>query len=134
MRHLLFFIIFGGIFLPLGASAFVMAKAQPVPKSAEVIASTNNIPTAYSSAAGSKLVTGMNSLYYSHVMIFNETTSRIAWTSAGPNTTPSSSSIYGYCPGSTFCAWDDIKIFDSRYIQSDTGSSIRTGTVEINVW
>lgn len=112
-----------------------MAFADKYPKSGKVTASTNNVPTAFSTGAGSLVLSGLQGKAYDHLMIINETSTQISVISDPSATTaPSASSTARvFVAANGTATFDKFPIFDAVYIQSE-GSAISSGTVEVQVW
>lgn len=105
------------------------------PKSGTIVASTNNIPTAFTTGAGSKVLTGLKEQGYSHIMVINGSTTIISVTTTDNGTTAPSGTTTErlYVLGSQTATFDDISVFDNIYVQSE-GTAISTGTVYVQVW
>ena len=112
------------------------AVADRYPVSANINAATNNIPTAFSTAAGSNIMNGLSGANsYSHCMALNQTSGMISICFSPIGVTPSSSSTARlYLEPNQGAAWDDLPIFDGCYIQSESGSTLSTGSVQVMVW
>lgn len=119
-------------FLPGFSSAMLLTKAQPTGKTATVDSSANNIPTTFSTAAGSNVINGLKNLYYSHLACLNGSSSDVVVAYANPGVTPTLANHI--CPANAFVVFDDSKVLDGVYLQSDTGSTISSGKVKINVY
>jgi hypothetical protein len=91
----------------------------------KVDAATNNIPTSFSTAAGSQVLTGLT--FPTELCIVNETAGRIGinnQTSSGSAPTGTSH----YLPANSFACFD--KRFARRvFVRSDTGSAISSGVI-----
>lgn len=116
-----------------------MAYGPGAPISAKIVSSTNNIPTAFSTAAGSLALSGLSTYAtnYKNLMVLNETAGRllVSTTNSVSDAVPSSSSTQTvYVPASGTYTFSNVLILDKVYIQSDTGSAISTGNVQIQVW
>lgn len=108
---------------------------QVRPASVQIAAGTNNVPTAFAAAAGSKTVTGLGGKGYTHLMVINETATRIAVLSdASATVAPSASSTERFfVAANSSLVLDDFPIQDTVYVQSDA-SAISSGTVNVTVW
>lgn len=105
------------------------------PLSAQIVASTNNIPTAFSSAAGSVIVTnGLLRFRYHHVAIINETSSEISFVCSNSGVPASTTNTRVFIPANTSFVADSFVVGDSAYIQSESGSAISSGQVEVQFW
>jgi hypothetical protein len=102
----------------------------------KISAALDNIPTAFSAAAGSRALTGLYNKGYSSLMVLNETNARIsvATTDAttGPPSAATAEKVWVLAHGTA--SFDRFPVLDSIYIQSDDGSPITKGTVEVMVW
>lgn len=115
-----------------------IAAPTPKPVTAKVVAGTNNIPVAFDETAGSKVLTGLRTnvaLEFRHLIVLNETSTRIAVVSVTANTSAPSASINErvLVPASSSMVLDNVHILDKVYIQSD-GSAISSGTVTVTVF
>jgi hypothetical protein len=105
-----------------------------LPSSGMITAAVNNIPISFDTSSGSRIVTGLQNKFYSHIIVFNETSTRISVASSTTATPPSSSSsarIYVSANGSV--ALDDVSLMESIYVQSE-GTAISSGVVTVIVW
>lgn len=103
------------------------------PKTFYIDTSVNNVPTTYNSTANSKVVTGLGGLGFRHMRVLNETLSRIAIV-----LTDSASAVPSNKNGSEFVFsaattdWkDDLHIYDTCYLRSDSGSAITSGIITL---
>lgn len=106
-----------------------------------VNSASDTIPTSFSTAAGSLVLSGI--ALARGLIIVNETNSRIAINYKTGSTTgaPSSgqSNVDAYCPAApsgTFSSVsiDNVDVSSTIYIKSDTGSTITSGLVYGWVW
>lgn len=105
-----------------------------LPTSAKVNAASNNIPVAFSTAAGSRLLSGLLPGLYKHLSIVNETLVQISFLNQNSATAPSaSSSNRVFIPAGAGIIMDNFRVQDAIFIQSE-GSAITIGTVEVTVW
>jgi len=108
-------------------------------KMAQVVSSSNNIPTAFSAAAGSKIMTSINAFFgksrIRNLQILNGTATNISWcTAAATETIPSSSTTERHIVlANGTQTLENVKLNDYIYIQSE-GSAISSGTVTLQVW
>lgn len=112
---------------------FALAVFTPAPpQSASVTASSNNIPTAFSQAAGSKVLTLISA---SRIRVSNQTGTKISFvTSSDCSNSPSSTSSSRLrVEAGEISSRDDIVLYSCLYLQSE-GSAITTGTVDVEVW
>lgn len=103
----------------------------------KVDASTNNIPTAFSTAAGSLVMTGI--ALGRHLAIINETQSRLQvnYVTGTDAATPTVATAYvPAAAASSFSTLvlDDVQLESQLFIASDSGTAISAGTVEVMVW
>lgn len=127
----------GFLCLQQSQAALARSAIYNTPNSASIVATGGApIPIAFSfSDTKSTLLTGMAGGGYRHILVGNETGSRICVVSTSSSTVlASSSSQKYYVPANTLVAFDDIYIGDKLSIQSDSGSTITSGTVEVTVW
>lgn len=99
---------------------------------------SSNVPTSFATAATSKVVTGLGGAGYTKMKIINTSAGRLAFCltdadSAG--TAPSSSttdntSQFFVREDSTEII-DDLHIYDTLFVRSDTGGAISSGLVII---
>jgi hypothetical protein len=113
----------------------VQGPISRTPYSAQIIASTNNIPTAYSSAAGSVIIaSGLLKYRFHHVAVINETASEISFCVSATGVPSSTTNTRVFIPANTTFVADQFIMQDSAYIQSETGSAIVVGQVEVQFW
>lgn len=118
-----------------------MAYAPGIFTGEFIDAAVNNIPTAFSSAAGSA-ITGLRAYAhasFSHLQIINTSTSMIGLVTANVDDgVPLATAKRARCPGNNTITFDAAKgktlILDNLYIQSESGSVITSGTVIVNMW
>jgi len=123
--------------------------AIPVPTknflSKYIDASGTNIPTSYGSGSDSKIMTGMANTGYRHLRVLNKTAGRVALcfvadkNASVPSSSNSANTAQHYVPepssGNTTVDFvDEICVFDSLYIRSDSGSAITSGVVVVELW
>jgi hypothetical protein len=101
--------------------------------------SSTNIPTAFSSASTSKVITGLGSLGFEHFKILNDTSSRLAITltdvdSGVPDSSTTVNTSQDFIASTSTEFKDDIWVYDTVYIRSDTGSAITSGIVVLEFW
>lgn len=110
--------------------------ASKTVKSVKIDASSSNIPSAFSTAATSLVVTGISR---ADVLIIQSTcTDRLAinYTAGSVSSAPSAVDLYiAAAPASGFCgmAFDNCQLSSTIYIKSDTGAAISSGVVTISV-
>lgn len=106
------------------------------PTSAQVDASVNTIPIAFSlTDVASKLITGLSGKLYRRIIVHNESDSRIAVCTSSALVAPSSTSAERFfVPAQASCVFEDIYIQDKIFIQSDTGSTITSGIISVTVY
>lgn len=98
--------------------------------SVRVDASVNNIPTAFSTAAGSKVIQGVPNVR--SILIDNRSSSEIAVNcQSGSTTAPTTQTANIYVAGTTQVAIDNAYLNTTCYIRSMTGGAISSGTVAI---
>jgi hypothetical protein len=132
--HLMGFVL---IALSVGAWSVRPAFNRITSKYVTAGSGSSNIPTAYStSLANSLVMTGLSGNGYSHIMVLNNTTAMISLLSTESSSSAPSSSTNQkmYVSASGTGAWDDVSVFDAVYLQSESGSSLTSGTVQIMVW
>jgi hypothetical protein len=100
---------------------------------------STNIPTTFGSGSTSKVITGIGGQGYTHLKVFNDTGSRIALCitdadAAVPSSSNSTNTSQDYIASTSTEFKDDIAVYDTIYIRSDSGSSITSGIVVIEVW
>ena len=98
-----------------------------------------NIPTSFSSGTDSMVITGLGGKGYEHFKILNDTSSRLAITltdvdSGVPNSDPAVNTAQDFIASTSTEFKDDIWVYDSVYIRSDTGSAITSGIVVLEFW
>lgn len=109
------------------------------PQSACVVASTHNIPTAYSlSDVGSLILSVASQTAVTHFAVTTNTLAAATAVSLSTNTSqgaPSSSSTNQLFLDSNLTpALDGIRISNAILIRSTTGSALTTGTICVLVW
>lgn len=110
--------------------------ASKSPKSVKIDSSSTNIPSGFSTAAGSLVLTGIARADV--LTIINETQSRIAVNYTTASTSSAPTLVDAYVPAaaaSSFAglALDSCQIASNIYIKSDTGSAISSGVVTVSV-
>ena len=104
------------------------------PRSVKIDTSSSTLPTSYTIAATSLKLSDV--AYADHLMVINETGSRIAinaFTSDASNA-PSNGDGEVYCFGNGITAFDEIAVAQSLYVRSDSGSPITSGIITIMLW
>lgn len=103
-------------------------------KAGKVVSGTNNIPTGFSTAAGSLILTGV--VFAEGIYIDNRTAGAIAvnYSSFSASAAPSASDVDLYVNANTVVNLGPTSIGSVVYIQSDTGSAISSGTVTVSVY
>lgn len=94
--------------------------------SAQITCSSNNVPTSFSTAAGSKILTGLANAGRLSLYILNETAQILGCVNTDDDSgTPSSSSTQKfYVPAFGFVILDSVKLYNNLFIQSEgTGTS-----------
>lgn len=103
-----------------------------LPLSAKIDSSSNNIPTSFGTGAGSLILSGLANACYTHIVICNETATRIKVATATATPASSTSAMF-YVPANSNVVLDDFSVSDNVYLESDA-SAISSGTVEATVW
>lgn len=104
-------------------------------KSFKIDSSTNNVPTAYSTAAGSLALTGITGLNQQTLTFVSEIAGRIAvCVSQNSSTTAPTSQVDLYIPpapsgGFSAVTIDLPNVASAVYLKSDTGSALTSGVV-----
>ena len=98
---------------------------------------TNNVPTAFSTAAGSLVLSGI--LLARGLCIVNETTSRISINFRQGSTTSAPTLRQAYVPAAPSGSYssltmDNVDVSSTIYIQSESGSVITVGHIYGWVW
>lgn len=99
--------------------------------SAKVTASSNNIPTAYGTGAGSQFLTGISDC--SHISVTNNTSSDIAVSLESP-TCASTNADDVFVAASSVGWFDNVSINKVVCVRSDTGSLITSGDIKVSAW
>ncbi len=131
----LIFVTFACLFLFI---AWFPRSAFNRPKSVVVTPATNNIPAAFSNAAGSLVLQNLSSGQYQHVQVLNETNYPISFLTLPEVSTAPSSTVTGqrmHIVSNGASSFDDISIFDNFYLQSEEGAINQSGKkVRVNIW
>lgn len=134
-----YFFLAGMVLIALGVAAWSVRPAFNRVASAYITAGSgaSNIPNYYTpSLTGSLVKTGLANQGYSHLMVLNNTAAMLSLISSeSSSTAPANDTAQKmYVSASGTGTWDDISVFDNLYMQSESGASITSGTVQIMVW
>ena len=101
-------------------------------KTAAIVSGTNNIPTAFSTAAASLALQGIS--FAENLLVVNGAASALVLNidAGSPTSAPTTDNLR--VPASATVQFNNVKLSSTVYVRSDTGSAISSGTVAFSCW